>query len=156
MTIRQAEQTDIERLIELRFAFLKEFRHIGEAVRERLLPELRRYFSAYVGTAGFAALLGETGGRVVCTAFFTVSESPPNDQYPNGRIAYVFNVYTRPECRGRGYASKLVETLVATAKGMGVTAVNLNASAAGRPIYEKLGFKVLNDTAMRLQLHGEG
>lgn len=152
MTIREATHDDIECLIELRFAFLRDFRHISESTCEALLPQLRRYFSEHIGAGDFIALLGEEDGQTVCTAFFTVSESPPNDQYINGKIAYVFNVFTPPKHRGNGYATKLITKLIETAKTMDIGAINLNASKAGQPLYQKLGFDVIDHTAMRLQL----
>lgn len=146
MEIRRAALADMEALVELRFAFLAEFRHIDGEARRVLEPALRDYYARHLGGSDFVALLGQAEGAVVCCAFFTVSESPPNDQYPNGKIAYVFNVYTLPEYRGRGFAGQVVGRLVQEAKALGVTAINLNASGAGRPIYQKLGFHVLSDT----------
>lgn len=66
----------------------------------------------------------------------------------------MFNVYTVPGHRRRGHAQQLMAALIDTARACGVTAINLNASPAGRAVYEKLGFEVLRDTAMRMQLHG--
>ncbi len=153
MEIRPAAPADREGLVALRFAFLEEFRHIGRDVRERLEPELYRYFDKHIGADDFIAMLGFEDERLCSAAFLTVCDAPPNDQYPNGRLGYVFNVYTLPACRGKGYAGRIMQRLVREAKARGVTAINLNASDAGRPIYERIGFEVLKDTAMRLQIH---
>lgn len=153
MKIRRATRGDMEQLVALRFDFLAEFRHIDEVTRGVIEPQLRDYFARHLGKDDFVALLGEEDGRAVSCAFFTVSESPPNDQYPNGWIAYVFNVYTLPAYRGRRCAEKVMAHLVEQAKALGVTAINLNASEAGKGIYQRLGFHVLSDTAMRLQLY---
>ena len=150
LQVRAATALDMEALVALRFAFLKEFRHIEAAMRTRLEPELRGYFTRHLGKAEFVALLGFIGDEPVCTAFLTVTEGPPNDQYPNGLIGYVFNVYTAHVQRGRGYAKLLVGQLVQEARRLGVTAINLNASHAGVGLYEQLGFTALSDTAMRL------
>lgn len=150
LNIREAKHSDMEALIALRFAFLEEFRDIDHATKEKLRPELVGYFSRHLEAEDLVALIGFVGTEPAVTAFLTLGESPPNDQYPNGRLGYVFNVYTQPELRGRGYALRLMEALLAEARRRGASAVNLNASEAGRPLYEKLGFAVLSDTAMRM------
>ena len=152
LNIRAATAADIEALVALRFAFLEEFRHIGGDTKTRLDPEIRGYFTRHLGKPDFVALLGEVDGQPAGTVFLTICEGPPNDQYPNGLIGYVFNMYTQPALRGRGYAKTLMGYLIADARRLGVTAINLNASSAGRPLYETLGFNVLNDTAMRMML----
>ncbi len=155
MNIRHATIEDMDSLLQLRFAFLEEFRNVSQKTEEKLKPALEDFFTANLGGENFAALMGFIGDKPICTAFFTVAAMPPNDQYPNGRVAYVSNVYTVPEYRKKGYARHLMEKLVQTAYEMDVTAINLNASTAGRPLYEKLDFAVLTDTAMRLQLHND-
>ncbi len=155
MEIRHATIEDMKSLLQLRFAFLEEFRNVSQETEEKLKPALEDFFTTNLGSENFAALMGFVDDKPICTAFFTVAAMPPNDQYPNGRVAYVSNVYTAPEHRKKGYAKQLMEKLVQTACEMNVTAINLNASTAGRPLYEKLDFAVLTDTAMRLQLHGD-
>lgn len=148
--LRPAVADDMEALVALRFAFLEEFRHIGRDMKARLKPELRSYFTRHLGKPAFVALLGFVGDEPACTAFLTLNEAPPNDQYPNGLLGYVFNVYTAPAHRKKGYARLLVQRLVDEGKRLGATAVNLNASPAGVELYRQLGFNTLNDTAMRL------
>ncbi len=150
LRVRAATAADMEALVELRFAFLQAFRHIGAEMKLRLEPELRGYFTRHLGRAQFVALLGFVGEEAVCTAFLTIAEGPPNDQYPNGLIGTVFNVYTVDAHRHKGYARLLMARLTDEARRLGVTAINLNASAAGLGLYESLGFATLKDTAMRL------
>ncbi|MFO7322242.1 MAG: GNAT family N-acetyltransferase [Chloroflexota bacterium] len=62
-----------------------------------------------------------------------------------GRRAYLMNVYTAPAYRGRGFARRLAQTAIAWAREKGIITVLLHASDAGRPIYEKLGFRQTNE-----------
>ena len=79
--------------------------------------------------------------------FFNWQPSPRNT---NDRIAYILNVYTYPDHRGQGLARRLVETIIAYCRETGISTVNLHASAAGAPLYQKLGFVHTNE--MRLYL----
>ncbi len=60
------------------------------------------------------------------------------------------NVYTEKSYRRLGLAKHLVETAMEWCRGHGVDVMALHASAAGRPMYEAMGFKSTNE--MRIQL----
>jgi GNAT superfamily N-acetyltransferase len=68
---------------------------------------------------------------------------PPNQECPNGKIAYISNMFTYPEYRKQGIGSKLFELAIEEAKNNGCKKVLLDATALGRPIYERFGFKIL-------------
>jgi len=58
-------------------------------------------------------------------------------------------VYTEAECRKRGIARQVMQTILAWIKERGLRAVNLHASAEGRGLYEKLGFEATNEMRLR-------
>lgn len=64
---------------------------------------------------------------------------------PDGYKAYIMNMYTAPEYRRRGIAYKTLELLTEDAKKRGITAISLEATEMGRPLYEKFGFVKMND-----------
>jgi len=57
-----------------------------------------------------------------------------------GDDACVTAVATLPEHRGRGLAAALISRLLAAAGGRGIRTASLQASSAGAPVYERLGF----------------
>lgn len=67
--------------------------------------------------------------------------------------AYLLNFYVEPEARGQRLADRLVKTAIEAAQQRGIKVVALHASSAGRPIYERNGFKASNE--MMLDLGGE-
>ena len=50
------------------------------------------------------------------------------------------NVYTDPARRREGVAFQMVSRLIDEAWKRGVTEISLDATEAGRPLYQKLGF----------------
>lgn len=70
-------------------------------------------------------------------SFFLVM---PTYHNPSGRKAYIMNMYTKPEYRRRGIAFITLDLLVHDAREKGITAISLEATAMGRPLYEKYGF----------------
>lgn len=69
----------------------------------------------------------------------------PTYHNPTGRKAYIMNMYTKPEYRRKGIAFKTLDLLVKDAMERGITAISLEATTMGRPLYEKYGFISMND-----------
>ena len=61
------------------------------------------------------------------------------------------NVYVHPDQRGKGVARLLLERVLDECAARGVTQVSLHASEAGRPLYEKLGFKPTNEMKLKVE-----
>ena len=70
------------------------------------------------------------------------------------RMPYILSMFTEPEFRGQGVASRLVEAMIDWATHRGYRRIVLHASPMGRPVYERLGF--VNGTEMRLDLPRTG
>ncbi len=55
------------------------------------------------------------------------------------------NMYTKPEYRRKGIAIKILDILVKESNNKGITAISLEATDKGRPLYEKYGFVKMNN-----------
>ncbi len=89
-------------------------------------------------------------GRVVAgggVLFLTFQPSPAS---PDPRRAWIVNMFTEPDARGRGFARRLVETMLEWCRAGGLPTVYLHASDAGRPLYESLGFIPNNEMKLTL------
>ena len=64
-----------------------------------------------------------------------------------GPCCWIGLVATHPSAQGRGLASRLSAHLVEWAMARGCRTVALDASAVGRPVYERLGFRAMGTTA---------
>jgi len=60
-------------------------------------------------------------------------------------VPLVVNVYTEPDWRKKGVARTLMNTIMGWARERNFDRVVLHASAAGRPLYESLGFHATNE-----------
>ncbi len=58
-----------------------------------------------------------------------------------GDDCLITGVATPPEQRGRGIASWLLHRVIAEARDRGLTTASLQATRAGAPLYERLGFR---------------
>mgnify|MGYP000596520499 len=55
------------------------------------------------------------------------------------------NIYTSPEYRRKGIAYKTLDLLIKATREKGINHITLEATAMGRPMYEKYGFTKMND-----------
>jgi GNAT superfamily N-acetyltransferase len=74
--------------------------------------------------------LGLAGGRPVCTSALCAT----------GPVAGIYWVATLPEARGRGFGEAITWSAVRGGIGLGCRFASLQASAMGRPVYERMGF----------------
>ena len=68
----------------------------------------------------------------------------PTYHNPSGNKAYIMNMYTDPEYRRKGIAIRILDRLVKDSKRRGITAISLEATDMGRPLYEKYGFVAMD------------
>lgn len=64
--------------------------------------------------------------------------------FVTGRTAGIYNVATLPEVRGRGIGEAMTWHCVRRGAAMGCVAATLQASDMGRPIYERMGFRLVS------------
>ena len=73
----------------------------------------------------------------------------------NGRVGWVGVIFVRPDRRGSGLGGRMTRTVIADLQERGCRSQVLIASPAGRPIYERLGFAVV-DRQFRYHAPGMG
>ena len=65
---------------------------------------------------------------------------PPYPGNPEGKDAYLLNMFTEPPYRGRGAATAILDLAIQAARERGVRKLILHATEAGRRRYLKAGF----------------
>ena len=123
-------------------------RALFEELGQQLTPEKVAIFENE-STAAFAsgleqgsclAWIAEADGRAVSSVALLLFPRLPTLDVLAQREAYLLNVYTAPEWRGRGAATALVAAAVAEARTLGMARIRLHASAEGQRIYSAAGF----------------
>ncbi len=148
-TITQLQPTEVETLVTLRKAFLKDVMH--SPMSTDMERDTRAYFSAHGADGSFACFAAKKQDAVIATVMLSLYETMPRGTAPNGKVCYFYNVFTEPAERGRGIASSLLKTAIAHARNMEASAVYLTAEPAAMPLYRRHGFENL-EREMRLPL----
>ena len=137
---------DRELLTRLRLEVLRAANGLEEDVDlSRTELESRRYYETCFPEDSHAAWLVFDGEEVVGTGAVSFYQVMPTYHNPSGKKAYIMNMYTRPDYRRRGIAHRVLELLTAEAEMRQIDAVTLEATAAGRPLYEAFGFTAMRD-----------
>ena len=138
---KRATIEELELLTETRIEVLRAANQLSE---DEDMTEVReqsyRYYKKALDDGTHIAYLifaGEDFAGAGGVSFFQVM---PTYHNPTGRKAYIMNMYTKPEYRRQGIAYKTLDLLVKEAKSRGITAISLEATDMGRPLYEKYGF----------------
>lgn len=142
------QEATLESIDQLAAHHRKMFEEIWQAEGREIAPDrMREMEKAYVdkladqipsGTC--SAWVVKSGGRVVASGAVTLVSFVPVPDDMNHTIAYLHSVYTEKEYRGRKMAARIVEHALQFCRDKGIKRVILNASGAGKMIYENFGF----------------
>jgi ribosomal protein S18 acetylase RimI-like enzyme len=145
---RRATAQDIEILTTLRLAFLAELSG-ADPSDGTLRSSITQYFTESIPANRFTAFLAQADTTVVSVGGLIYDQHAPSNRNPSGREGYIMNLYTLPEFRRRGIASRILQMLIDEARQNQCGKIALHANPAARSIYQKLGFEPV-DTEMRL------
>lgn len=146
LTYKKAGIEDIDILTETRIEVLKAANNLpGDTDMSEVKKQSYDYYKKALGDNTHIAYLIFDGSRFVGTGGVSFFQVMPTYHNPSGKKAYIMNMYTNPEYRRRGTAYKTLDMLIKDIKSRGITAISLEATAMGRPLYEKYGFIKMND-----------
>lgn len=116
-------------------------RGIEEAYVQKLKQELLN------GTC--KAWVIENENNIVASGAISIVSFVPSPHDLSSKVAYLHSIYTEKEYRNNGFANLIINKIMQYCKDYEIKRMILNASEAGIPIYEKLGFRSAPDI-MRL------
>lgn len=142
MFIRQATISDLSELVELRKAQLIDE---GSNPITNIDVELEQFFTDMLTNKSLYQLLAIVDDKIIASGAIIYYPFPPSFTNPSGERAYVTNIYTHPDFRGRGIAQKIITELIQDVESRNIKKIFLAASTLGKPVYKKLGFKEVNE-----------
>ena len=154
INIQEATCDDIKQMaIHHRKMFEEIWEKKGQKVEAAKAQEIEKAYSEKlqkeIPGGSCKAWVIKNGNRLVASGAISIVSFVPVPNDTNHNIAYLHSMYTEKDFRGRKYAQQIIERAIQYCKENGINRVILNASDAGKPIYEKLGFVSLPET-MRL------
>ena len=138
---KKADSGDIELLVKTRLIVIRTvFKALDESLVPLLEKESRDYYISSIASDMHTAYIIYDEEKFIGAGGISYYRVMPTPNIPDGRKAYIMNMYTAPEYRRRGIGMKTLGLLVEDARSKGVGYISLEASPMGRPLYEKYGF----------------
>ena len=140
--IKQASIGELEKLMEWRMEVLHDVFAIPENENTQdLYMANREYYQKSLQSGEHIAIFAEMDGVTAGCGGLCLYREMPSPDNPDGRCAYLMNIYTRESYRGNGVGNTVVRWLVNYAKEQGITKIYLETSECGRTLYENIGFR---------------
>lgn len=143
---KRATLDDLELLVETRITVLRAANKLSDEVdMTEVETQSYEYYKETLSKETHVAYLVFDADLFVGAGGVSFFRVMPTFHNPTGEKAYIMNMYTKPEYRRKGIAFKTLDLLVAEAKKKGISAISLEATDMGMPLYLKYGFVKMND-----------
>lgn len=140
IAIRRADVNDIQTVIDMRTAFLRE--ESGTPISEAVdIKYIRQYVEEMLPSGEYLVWLAECDGKTIGTGGLVFFHRPPGFTANTDLNAMIFSMYTIPEFRGQGIATRILEHMIQYVSTTRARKIILYATDMGRPVYERFGFK---------------
>jgi ribosomal protein S18 acetylase RimI-like enzyme len=152
VTVREATARDLESVVALRLALLREHpdHPIYGRLRANVSDRARELFANQLRSTTESIFLAEHAGSVV--GVLRCVESIGSPLLEPARYAYVSSVYVRPEDRRQGVLRALLRAAERWARARGLDQMRLHnvaGSAAAEGAWSALGFAVVEQVRVR-------
>jgi len=138
---RKASLDDIETLSAMRVAMLREEGCVDPGFQEKLRENTAEYLQKGLENESIGLWAAASDSEIIAMCCLSYFHLPPNELCLNGKSAHLGNMYTLPDYRRQGIASKLLELAVFEAKERQCERMVLVPTDKGAPLYEKFGFQ---------------
>lgn len=144
-SFRQASLPDLPLIVEMKLQMFRDAGHFDLLAQDAARLVLADYRLMY--EAGTATHFVAGGPTPVAMAGAFLKSDIPFRYFASPTYGFIGDVYTAEGHRQRGLARRLNEMALDWLDARGARMVRLLASAAGRPLYEKLGFVPTDEMA---------
>ena len=154
LTFRKATVDDIDLLTKTRIEVLRAANRLPvDTDMGDVEKQSRLYYEKALRDGTHTACLVFDRDRWVGAGGISYYQVMPTYHNPSGNKAYIMNMYTHPEYRRQGIAFRMLDLLVGDARSKQIAFISLEATAMGRPLYEKYGFVPMDDEMILEELH---
>lgn len=150
-TYKKATIADLDELVKTRIIVLRAANKLSDDVdMSEVEQESYFYYKKALENGDHTAYLVYDNKKFIGAGGVSYYQVMPTYQNPSGKKAFVMNIYTDPDYRRQGIGMQTLDLLVKDARAKGIGRVFLEATDAGRPLYEKYGFIGADDEMVLL------
>ena len=140
--VRRATLRDLDALVRQRRGMWEAIGDHTPEEHDRADAVYRRWARQRLKSGRLVGFLVETRSRhVVAGGCVWLRENQPRPGWEDRTMPYLLSMYTEPEYRGKGLATRIVREAVRWARANGFRRMTLHASDEGRNVYARLGWQ---------------
>jgi GNAT superfamily N-acetyltransferase len=158
ISIRTATRNDIKILTKHRELMFKEMglseqnKELDEALLEIMAASYAKYVLDSMEMDQLWGWVAEVESEIVASGILSLMRWPPGIGESHERAGLLHSLYTDVKFRRLGIARSIIDYAITAARKRNLKWITLGASDAGKPLYEKLGFRLSTGTRMHLVL----
>ena len=138
---RKATIDDLDLLTKTRIEVLRAANDLDDSIdMSGVERESRGYYENALTNNSHTAYLVYDGDDLIGAGGISYYTVMPTFHNPTGKKAYIMNMYTRPDHRRMGIATRTLDLLICDARKRGIKFISLEATDMGRKLYERYGF----------------
>ncbi|MDF2544820.1 MAG: hypothetical protein K0S47_4538 [Herbinix sp.] len=145
MEIRKATLSDLDSIVANRMEFIHSIHEDEFIIPENFAQDTYEYLKQHLVDDTISAWIAIEHDVIVSIVIVCFYDLLPLISNLNGKTGYVLNVYTLPNHRRKGLATKVLTKIINESQERGVGKLYLNATEEGMPVYKKLGFRLINN-----------
>lgn len=154
ITYRKAGASDIELLVNTRLNLMEEDSGVmTDQERQLLYQSNKNYMEIGISNGSFFAFLAFDNDVLVGSCSVCLYCVLPGRKLPNGKNAYVQNMYVTPSYRRNGIGKILISMCVNEAIEHGHDRITLHATQKGKLLFQQSGFKMEDNEKLTLMVY---
>jgi GNAT superfamily N-acetyltransferase len=140
-SLREVTLTDVGKLVQHRRGMFEDMRVGNRRALDASDAVYRKWIKLALRRGTVVGWLAEVRGQVAASGCIWLQPALPNPERQTPLIRpYLFSMYTEPQFRRMGVASRIVREAIAWSQRNGYPCIILHASKKGRGLYRKHGF----------------
>lgn len=142
---RRASTQDITLIVEARRRMFADMGRLEYLQAEHIDARYTAWITPRLAEGRYVGWIIEAAGQPVAHAGLELLDYMPVPASQDNLRGHIVNVYVDEAHRRQGLARHLMTTLLDWCAQEQISLITLNASDAGRPLYESLGFEASNE-----------
>lgn len=138
---RKATEYDVETLSKLRATMICNEGVYDKTFKEELYKNTLEYLNKGLVDNSVSLWVATQNNEIIAMCCMNYFILPPNEISLSGKSAHLGNMFTLPDFRNKGIASRLLALTVSEAKDRQCDRIILVPTDNGKHLYEKFGFQ---------------
>ena len=147
--IKAAKKSDLKKIVAMKLEMFREA-GVDEGLSNNVEIEILKTYNKLYSNNKMKHFIIQKEDEIVACAGGFIKDDIPHLFFKPSFYGFIGDVYTYPQHRKKGFATKLTKRVIKWLKEKNVVTIRLFTSQAGKKIYQKLGFEMSDEMILKL------